>query len=53
MKLTSQVSRTYKDKGYKKTIFVIPSKFLKKLKWEGNEEVDAKVKGNKIIIEKK
>ena len=52
MKLQSQVSREYKDKKYEKFWIVVPSKLIEKLGWESGEELEAEVKGDKLIIER-
>ena len=52
MRLIPQKSRDYKGKAYYKFLIVIPSKILKKLGWEGGEELEAEVKGGKLIIDK-
>ncbi|HLC37439.1 MAG TPA: AbrB/MazE/SpoVT family DNA-binding domain-containing protein [Candidatus Nanoarchaeia archaeon] len=51
MKLSWQVSREYKGKGYKRYWIVIPTKFIEKLGWKGGEELEAEIKGDKLIIE--
>jgi hypothetical protein len=52
-KLQSQVSRVHKGKEYLKTFMVVPNRIIKELGWEGNEEIDAKIEGDGIIITKK
>lgn len=52
MRLQSQVSREYKDKKYEKYWIVIPTKLIKKLKWESGEDLEAEIKGGKLVIEK-
>ncbi len=52
MKLIKQKGRNYKDKEYFKYIVVIPNKILEKLNWKGGENLDVKVKRDKLIIEK-
>ena len=52
MRLQSQVSRKYGDKEYKKYWIVISEKLLKKLGWKTGQDLEAEVKGNKLIIEK-
>ena len=52
MRLLSQTSREYKGKEYKKFWVVIPSKLVDMLKWKTGEELEADVKGDKLIIEK-
>ena len=53
MKLIKQHGRKYKDKDYFKYIIVIPNKLLKQLKWKKGDYLNAKIKNNKLIIEKK
>lgn len=52
MRLLSQKSREYQGKEYKKFWVVIPNKLVKKLGWKQGEELEAEVKGDKLIIEK-
>lgn len=52
MKLLGQVSRKYKDQEYKKFWVVIPNKLIEKLGWKEGEELEADVKGDKLVIEK-
>ena len=52
MKLLSQKSREYKGKNYVKFWVVITNKFIKKLGWKKGDNLRAKVKNNKLIIEK-
>ena len=52
MRLLSQVSREYNDKKYEKFWVVIPNKLIEKLKWKKGEDLEAEVKGDKLIIEK-
>lgn len=52
MRLQSQVSRKYGDTEYRKFWIVIPEKILKKLGWKTGEDLEAEVKGNKLVIEK-
>jgi bifunctional DNA-binding transcriptional regulator/antitoxin component of YhaV-PrlF toxin-antitoxin module len=52
MRLLSQQSREYKGKGYEKFWIVIPSKLVEKLGWKKGQDLEADVKGNKLIIEK-
>ena len=53
IKLQLQINRIHKGKKYKKIVFVIPSKIIQELKWRGDEEVDAKIEGDTLIITKK
>ena len=52
MRLLSQTSRKYKDTEYKKFWIVIPNKLIEKLGWKTGIELEAEVKGKKLIIEK-
>ena len=53
MRLLSQKSREYKGKEYKKFWVVISNKLIEKLGWKTGDELEAKVKDKKLIIEKK
>lgn len=52
MRLLSQISREYEGKKYEKFWVVIPSKIIKKLGWKRGQELEADIKGDKLIIEK-
>ncbi len=52
MRLIKQKGRDYGDKEYFKFIVVIPNKIIEKLGWKGGEDLEAEVKGDKIVIEK-
>jgi len=52
MKLSWQVSREYKGKEYKRFWIVIPTKIIEKLGWKGDEDLEADIKGKKLVIEK-
>jgi bifunctional DNA-binding transcriptional regulator/antitoxin component of YhaV-PrlF toxin-antitoxin module len=52
MRLQSQISRKYGDKEYRKHWIVISDKLLKKLGWKAGQDLEAEVKGDKLIIEK-
>jgi len=52
MRLQSQISREYKEEKYEKFWVVIPSKIVKKLGWKRGEDLEADVKGDKLVIEK-
>ena len=52
MKLQKQLSRKYGDKEYAKYVIVIKQKHIEKLGWKEGEELEAEVKGEKLIIEK-
>jgi len=53
MRLIKQKGRDYGDKSYFKYIAVIPNKIIKKLGWKGGEDLDAEVRGDRLIIKKK
>ena len=52
MRLQSQISREYEGTKYEKFWVVIPSKIVKKLGWKRGEDLEADVKGDKLVIEK-
>ena len=52
VKLIKQHGRTYKGKEYYKYLIVIPNKLIKKLGWKVGEELQAKSKEERLIIEK-
>ncbi|MEK6883987.1 MAG: AbrB/MazE/SpoVT family DNA-binding domain-containing protein [Nanoarchaeota archaeon] len=52
MKLQSQVSREYEGTKYEKFWVVIPNKLLELLGWKSGQELNAEVKGGKLVIEK-
>ena len=52
MKLLSQISREYKGTEYKKFWVVISNKLIENLGWKTGDELEAEVKGDKLIIEK-
>ena len=52
MRLLSQVSREYKDKKYEKFWIVVPSKLVEKLGWKRGQDLEAEVKGDKLVIER-
>ncbi len=51
MRLLSQISREYNGKKYEKFWVVIPNKLIEKLGWKKGQELEAEVKGDKLIIE--
>lgn len=51
MRLLSQEHSEYKGKKYEKFWVVIPSKLIDKLGWKRGQELEAKVKGDKLVIE--
>ena len=52
MRLLSQISREYKGEKYEKFWAVLPSKIIKQLGWKKGQDLEAEVKGDKLIIEK-
>ncbi len=52
MRLQSQISREYKGTKYEKFWVVLPSKIVQKLKWKTGQDLEAEVKGEKLVIEK-
>ena len=52
MKLIKQKGRIYEGKEYFKYLIVVPNKLVEKLKWKGGEELEAEVKGKKLVIER-
>jgi len=52
MRLQNQISREYKGKKYEKFWVVLPSKLVEKLGWKIGQDLEAEVKGDKLVIEK-
>lgn len=52
MRLQSQISREYKGTKYEKFWVVLPSKVVEKLGWKSGQDLEAEVKGDKLVIEK-
>lgn len=52
MRLLSHISREYKGTKYEKHWVVVPNWIIEKLKWKKGDELEADVKGDKLIIEK-
>jgi len=52
MRLIQQEHSEYKGKKYYKSWVVIPQRIIEKLGWKKGEELDAEIKGNKIVIGK-
>ena len=52
MRLLSQISREYKGNKYRKFWVVLPTKLIEKLKWKTGDELEAEIKGDKLMIEK-
>ncbi len=51
MRLQKQLSRKYEGKEYAKYVIVIKPKLIEKLGWRDGADLEAKNKGNKLIIE--
>ena len=52
MYLQKQLSKKIRDKEYPKNAIVVPPKIVGKLGWKAGEELEAKIKGDKLVIEK-
>jgi bifunctional DNA-binding transcriptional regulator/antitoxin component of YhaV-PrlF toxin-antitoxin module len=52
MRLQSQVSRVHKGKEYVKYWIVVPHRFVHKLGWKTSDELEAKIKGGKLVVER-
>ena len=52
MYLQKQLSKKIGDKEYPKNAIVVPPKIVGKLGWKAGEELEAKIKGDKLVIEK-
>ena len=52
MRLLRQKHSQYGDKDYHKHWVVIPNKLIEKLGWKEGEDLEAEIKGDKLIIEK-
>lgn len=52
MKLQKHLASVVKGKEYCKWVIIIPSSQVKKLKWREGIELESKVKGTKLIIER-
>ncbi len=53
MKLSSHISRKYKNNSYRKFWVIIPRKILENLGWKTGQELKANVKNNELVINKK
>lgn len=53
MKLSSQISRKYRNSAYRKFWIIIPKKILEKLGWKTGQELKTNIKKNELIISKK
>ena len=51
MYLQKQLSKKVGDKEYAKWVIVVPPKLIDKLGWKAGEELEAEIKGDKLIIE--
>ena len=52
MRLLSQVSRKHKGKNYLKYWIVLSPKLVEKLGWKTGEDLEAEIKGGKLIVER-
>ena len=52
MRLQKQLSRKYEGKEYAKYVIVVKPELIEKLGWKEGQELEAEVKGDKLIIEK-
>lgn len=52
MRLQKQLSRRVGDKDYAKYVLVIKPSLIEKLGWKDGQELEAEVKGDKLVIEK-
>jgi len=52
VKLQKQLSRKYGDKEYAKYVIVVKPKHVEELGWKDGEELGAKVKDKKLVVEK-
>lgn len=52
MRLIKQKGRDYGEKEYFKFLVVVPNKLIKLLGWKGGENLEAEVKGDRLIIKK-
>jgi len=52
MKLLQQEHFEHKGKRYHKSWVVIPQEIIKKLSWKKGDNLEAEIKGDKLIIEK-
>ena len=50
MYLQKQLSKKIGDKEYVKYVIVVPPKLIDKLGWKGGEELEAKVKDKKLVM---
>jgi len=52
MRLQKQLSKKIGDKEYAKYVIVVPPKVIERLGWNDGEELEAEIKGTKLVIEK-
>ncbi|MBW2976927.1 AbrB/MazE/SpoVT family DNA-binding domain-containing protein [Candidatus Woesearchaeota archaeon] len=52
MYLQKQLSKKIGNKEYAKWVLVVPPKIIEKLGWKAGEELEAEIKGSRLIIEK-
>jgi len=52
MKLQKQLSKRIGTTEYAKYVLVIPPKTIQKLGWKEGTELEAEIKGDKLIIER-
>ena len=51
MKLQKQLSRKVGNVEYAKWVLVIPPSVIEELKWKEGQELNAKVKDKKLVVE--
>lgn len=52
MRLQKQLSNKIDGKEYPKYVIVIKPNLIEKLGWKAGQELEAEVKGDKLVIEK-
>ena len=52
MRLQKQLSRKYGNTEYAKYVIVVKPKIIERLGWKDGEELEGKVKGDKLVIKK-
>lgn len=53
MRLQKQLSRKYEGKEYAKYVIVVNPKIIEKLGWKDREKLEAEIRGEKLVVEKK
>ena len=53
MKLQKHFAYNYKGKKHYKSVIVIPDNIVLKLGWEHGQELETKIKGDKLILSMK